>query len=117
MVLVYYNVPKGVLALGQKNPIRIYGAHTNHKPYDLDWDIYVQCKEALVEATYREDYLSKLCGKPVSSIAFRLSELKHYPDRTILRLAKELGIYWKGRTARQACNDICRFLKHGTTIF
>ena len=79
-MLVHCKTPKGVLHLYQ---YKIYGKETNMPPIDIPFEVYSQCKDALVDATYREGYLKKLFGVMFPVVAFTYSELRWLPDSTL----------------------------------
>ncbi len=103
-MLVHYKSPKGVLCF---QGIKVYGAHTNMDPVDLPYSIYETSKDLFVEATYREQTLSKIFNRKISPIAFKYSELEYLPMPPLIRLAKELGILYRSK------GTICNAIQEG----
>ncbi len=89
-MLVHYSQPHGILYI---NGYRIYGEMTGHAPTDISFPEYEQwINDGLViEATYREGFLSQRYKRPFSEIAFKYSEIHCYPYQTLMRLIIELG--------------------------
>jgi hypothetical protein len=79
-MLVYAKNPRGILYLEK---FRIHGIETGYNPCDIPFDLYKVARNDLVDATYREDYLSKLFGKEFPMVAFTYSELRYVPDKTL----------------------------------
>lgn len=74
------------------NGYRIYGAAMIQGPTEVPFDLYKQCKDVLISATYREGHLQKLFGRPFPEVAFRYDEVKHLPERTLHLLMERMGI-------------------------
>jgi hypothetical protein len=92
MVLVYLKEPFGVLYIGN---YKVYGYCTNMPPVEVDYATYEADRlgdQRFKSATYREGYLSKLFGRPFSRCAFTYGGLRHLPEKTLDRIAKEMGV-------------------------
>lgn len=89
-MLVNYVEPFGIINLER---LRIHGAATQYKPYDVKFEFYQRHEDNLVHGTYREDYLRKHFRGPFPEIAFKVSELKHLPRRTLTILAHGMTIH------------------------
>jgi hypothetical protein len=87
-MLVYAKNPNGMLMLGGR---RIYGAEMVQGPTDVPFELYDQCREALIEATYREGHLQKIFGKPFPEVAFTYHEVRFIPDKTLDKLLVCMG--------------------------
>jgi hypothetical protein len=79
-MLVYFATPNGVLYLDN---YKIYGKQTGQHPQDIPFQMYLKCRDVLEDATYREGTLTKIFGRPFPEVAFRYSELRYVPDRTL----------------------------------
>jgi len=101
MVLVYLKEPFGVLHIGN---YKIYGFGTRMPPTDVSQSLFradFMGDKRFRAATYREGYLKKLFGKEFSMVAFTYLELKYMPDKTLDRIASEIGIDgYKKRSSR-----------------
>ena len=88
-MLVYSKNPNGMLMI---EGYRIYGAAMIQGPTEIPFDVYQQCRDALVSATYREGHLTKLFGRSFPEIAFRYDEIRFLPDRTLHTLMEHMGV-------------------------
>jgi hypothetical protein len=89
-MLVNYVEPFGIIHLER---IRIHGAATRHRPYDVDYEFFKRHADHLVHGTYREDYLRRHFRGPFPEIAFKAPELKHLPRKTLTTLAHGMTIH------------------------
>lgn len=112
-MLVYAKTPRGVLYL---NGVPIYGREDGHDPVDLPFQVYESCQDAVEDATYREGYLREKFGWTAGEIAFTYNELRWFPENTLRKIAKGLGIKEEKReTKKQLVEDIKRVLRDVTT--
>lgn len=82
-MLVYLAIPKGIAMCSGK---RVHGYAEYFEPTYLRWDEYKGNAEALVEAPFTPEYLSKRFEKKFPlELRFTLSELKHL-DYSILQV-------------------------------
>jgi len=88
-MLVYAKNPNGIIHVDR---YRIYGIHWGQDPIDLPYSLYETYKNVLVDATYREGYLSQLFKKPFPEMAFRYSELRYLPSEKLDKILKALDI-------------------------
>lgn len=111
-MLVHYKIRNGVLHLGRW---RIYGISTGHPPTDIPWEMFRDLcsrkrardrasnqknpvgvigkpKDVLVQATYRASDLQRIFKRGFSEIAFQYDELDALPNKTLQRLADEMGL-------------------------
>lgn len=79
-MLVFAKSPRGVLCLHGNT---VYGCETGRDPVDLSFETYLQCRDALQDATYREGFLSQIFKKSFPAIAFTYHELRWLPEQTI----------------------------------
>jgi hypothetical protein len=88
-MLVHYKTPKGVLCTGNW---KIYGLATNMDPVDIPFEAYESLKGSVVDATYREAYLSSIFPGPFEEIAFRYDEIRYLPERTLHRILDGMSL-------------------------
>lgn len=83
-MLVYFKNPHGNIKF---DSYRIYGYLDNRPPTDIPYEIYKQCHDALVDATYRSDYMAKKFGiNDFPNIAFSYKELAYLPFASIKKI-------------------------------
>lgn len=112
-MLVYAKTPKGILYINNQP---IYGRDTGHDPADIPYDLYVACKDALDDATYREGYLREKFHWCFGEVAFTYNELRWLPEQSLRKIAKGIGIDESKRsTKKQLVEDIKRLLRDVVT--
>jgi len=93
-MLVYAKNPNGIIHAGR---YRIPGMYWNRAPIDLPYEVYEAHKDVLVDATYREGYLTKLFNRPFPELAFRYSELRYLPSEKLDKILSALDITYESK--------------------
>lgn len=91
-MLVYHKEPMGYIQLGLQ---RVYGKHYckgRFGPTDLDYNIWQNNKDILIEAEYTKEWLENKYKKEFPPIEFKISTLKNLDDRTLKQLAILVGV-------------------------
>lgn len=88
-MLVYAKNPNGVLHIER---VRLYGANLGYEPKDVSVQFYRKYRDLLEDATYRETDLRKRFGSFSGEVAFKYCELRYVPEKTLDRIANELGL-------------------------
>lgn len=98
-MLVHYHVPKGNIILEGR---RIYGISSGFPATDVPFSTFKkycvrdriirQEGSILVQATYRKSDLERIFKRPFKEVAFKYDELHALHNRTLRRLADEMGV-------------------------
>ena len=111
-MLVFAKNPKGIIHTGTH---RIYGMQCGRDPVDIPYAVYSYYKNVLVDATYREGYLSKLFKKPFPEIAFKYSELRYVPHVTLNKILTALEVSYEEDWAhKRKVENIKMIIRHGS---
>lgn len=111
-MLVFAKTPKGILYLNNQP---IHGRDMGMDPVDLPYVMYEACQDAIVDATYREGYLREKFGWNQGEIAFTYNELRWFPENTLRKIARGIGLDEAKRTTnKQLVEDIKRALRDVT---
>jgi hypothetical protein len=111
-MLVHFANPHGVLYLGN---LTIHGAATGRAPTDVSLELYKQnIGIAFVDATYRAYDLERIFKKPFDPVAFKITELKYWPQRKLAHLASQMGVFhFRASSATRLASAIICGLKYG----
>lgn len=71
---------------------RVYGRLSGQAPTDIPFEIYEAYKDMLLDATYREIYLTKLFNRPFPEVAFAYGELRYLPEEQLNKILEAMGI-------------------------
>lgn len=91
---------------------RVYGRSTGHAPSDIPFEVYTAYRDLLVDATYREGYLSKIFNKPFPEMAFTYNEIRHLPEEQLNKILNSMCIEFDDSwTYKQKVENIKRALR------
>lgn len=91
---------------------RVYGRSTGQAPADIPFEVYNAYSDFLIDATYREAYLSKIFKKPFPEIAFTYNEIRYLPEDQLNKILNYMCIEFDDSwTYKQKVENIKRALR------
>ena len=94
---------------------RVYGRSTGQAPVDIPFDIYNAYRDFLIDATYREEHLSKMFDRPFPEMAFTYNEIRYLPEEQLNKILDCMCIEFDDSwTYKQKVENIKRALRNGS---
>jgi len=107
-MLVFYRHPKGSTMI---NGVRIYGFLEMHGPVVVPWEVYKECQDSLIQASYTKDILEELFpDRQFPNLSFTYSELRHLDWEQMCSLCKSFG-FTTNRSKESRRRKLRKFLK------